>query len=448
MSLPSNSLSRGAANFTVSNSDVVSTNIDNNTSATHASANSLTFSGKSVVDSGQRGEFLPQLPPVNTEPHGFAQDIPKDATSIIDRSIAASKPDSPQLLATGIPDKERLLATIRTISEIQPIENADNIEVATVDGWKVVVAKSDFQPGQPVIFCEIDSILPVRDEFEFLRKSSHTVLPDGSEGFRLRTIKLRGQLSQGLVLPLSTLGNDVPVNPGDDVTSKLGIKKYEPAGGLPEGDYIKGRFPHFIPKSNEVRIQNLQSEFDTFKDKKFYVSEKLDGTSSTFYLRNNEYGVCSKNYQLQTDTDHPLCQIASENNIESKLRGLGRNIAIQAEVIGQKIGGNPYALKDNEIYVFNIYDIDKLSYMKKDEMEKICQEIGLPTCPVVSDSKELAATVADVLVDADGKSKVNNKKNREGLVYVFDGNNPKERISFKAVSNNYLLKEKPIKKAR
>ncbi|WP_422465631.1 RNA ligase (ATP) [Endozoicomonas sp. ALC013] len=441
MSLPSDSLSRGAANFTVSGSDSVQSSIDNT-----ASANNSTFSGKTVADSGQKGEFLPQLPPLNTEPPGFAQDIAKDSTSITDRSIAASQSDAPQPLAnTGIPDDVRKLATIRTISEIQPIKNADKIEVATVDGWKVVVEKSEFKPGQSVIFCEIDSVLPVRDEFEFLSKSSHIVLPDGSEGYRLRTIKLRGQLSQGLVLPLSILGKDVTVNVGDDVTAKLDIKKYERPGSLSDRDFIKGYFPFFIPKSDEERIQNLHSIFDSFKDKKFYVSEKLNGTSSTFYLRNNDFGICSKNYELKTDRDHPLGKVASKNDIESKLRSLGKNIAIQAEVVGHKIEANPYELEELQLFVFNIYDIDKQSYIKKAEMEKICQEIGLPICPVVSNNKELAATIDKVLVDANGKSKLNNQKKREGLVYVFDGNDPEERVSFKVISNNYLLKDNTVK---
>lgn len=445
MAFPSDSLSMSFAELTVVNSNSTSSGIDKNTSGLHAS-NCLAFSGKSVVGSGQTGEIAQQLPSVNRQAHSSeqapAEAVAKDATPFIDRSIAVDKPDSAQLSAnTGLPEKGRLLATIRTISEIQPIENADNIEVATVDGWKVVVVKSEFKAGQPVIYCEIDSILPVRDEFEFLRKSSHIVLPDGSEGFRLKTIKLRGQISQGLLLPLATLGDGVQVKPGDDVTATLGITKYEPMV-VPADDCIKGFFPHFVPKTDEERIQNLKAKFDTFKDKKFYVSEKVDGTSATFYLRNESFGVCSRNYELKTDSGNTLCRVASKHSIEAKLRNLGRNIAIQAEVIGPKIQGNQYVINGNECYVFNIYDIDQQSYLKKYEMEKICKDLALPTCPVVSDGKDLPATIAGVLAEADGQSKVNNKKKREGLVFVFDGNNPGERISFKAISNKYLLKAK------
>ena len=450
MTYPSNSLSMSSAEFTVVKSDSTPSGMDKNTSALHAS-NCLAFSRMSVVDSDQIGESAQQLPSVNRQAHSSGQAIAKDPTPFVDRSIAVDKPDSAQLSAnTGLPETGRLLATIRTISEIQPIENADNIEVATVDGWKVVVVKSDFKAGQPVIYCEIDSILPVRDEFEFLRKSSHIVLPDGTEGFRLRTIKLRGQLSQGLLLPLATLGNGVEVKPGDDVTATLGITKYEPIPAeLPADVCIKGLFPHFVPKTDEKRIQNLKAKFDTFKDKKFYISEKLDGTSATFYLRNEAFGVCSRNYELKTDSDNTLCRVACKHSIEEKLRSLGRNIAIQAEVIGPTIQGNQYAINGNACYVFNIYDIDQQSYLKKYEMEKICKDLALPTCPVVSDGKDLPATIDGVLAEADGQSKVNNKKKREGLVFVFDGNKPEERISFKAISNKFLLKAKcPLKYVR
>ena len=445
MTYPSNSLSMNPGEFTVVKSDSTPSGMDKNTSALHAS-NCLAFSRMSVVDSDQIGESAQQLPSVNRQAHSsgqtLAEAIAKDATPFVDRSIAVDKPDSVQLSANpGLPEKGRLLATIRTISEIKPIVNADNIEVATVDGWKVVVAKSDFKPGQPVIYCEIDSILPVRDEFEFLRKSSHIVLPDGTEGFRLRTIKLRGQLSQGLLLPLATLGNGAEVKPGDDVTATLGITKYEPMPTVVPADVcIKGLFPHFVPKTDEERIQNLKAKFDTFKDKKFYISEKLDGTSATFYLRNEAFGVCSRNYELKTDSGNTLCRVACQHSIEAKLRNLGRNIAIQAEVIGEKIQANRYTINGNACYVFNIYDIDQQSYLKKSEMEKICQDLGLPTCPVVSGGRKLPATIDGVLAEADGQSKVNNKKKREGLVFVFDGDNPRERISFKAISNKFLLK--------
>ena len=112
----------------------------------------------------------------------------------------------------------RHLATIREITTLRPIAGADRIEVAQVDGWECVVQKGEFHTGEHIVYIEVDSIVPERPEFEFLRDRK----------FRVRTIKLRGQVSQGLVLPLSILPNGAPADLGADVTDVLGIKKYDP----------------------------------------------------------------------------------------------------------------------------------------------------------------------------------------------------------------------------
>lgn len=118
----------------------------------------------------------------------------------------------------------RKLATVRTISQITPIQGADRIELAVVDGWKCVIKKGEFAVGDRVVYCEIDSFLPIRDEFEFLRSSSFKRM-DEREGFRLRTVRLRGQISQGLLLSTSILEQSPEL--GDDVSDQLGIVKYE-----------------------------------------------------------------------------------------------------------------------------------------------------------------------------------------------------------------------------
>jgi RNA ligase (TIGR02306 family) len=187
---------------------------------------------------------------------------------------------------------ERKLASIRVISDIQPIEGADKIELAIVDGWKVVVAKEvGHKVGNMVVYCEIDSYLPVRDEFEFLRKSSYKKMSDGTEGFRLKTIKLRGQVSQGLILPMSVVEyTNVQFEVGMDVTNLLGIVKYEPPIPAELAGKVKGLFPSFIRKTDEERIQNLSSEYDELKNHTYYVTEKLDGSSATFYIKDGEFG--------------------------------------------------------------------------------------------------------------------------------------------------------------
>ena len=196
---------------------------------------------------------------------------------------------------------ERKLASVRKISDIQSIPGADMIELAIVDGWKVVVAKNvGHKVGDMVVYCEIDSFLPIKEEFEFLRKSSYKKMSDGTEGFRLRSIKLKGQISQGLVLPLKDLQlpNKDLLEVGMDVTKELGIVKYERPIPAELSGKIKGLFPSFLRKTDEERIQNLSNEYENLKQHKFYVTEKLDGSSATFYSKDGVFGVCSRNLEL------------------------------------------------------------------------------------------------------------------------------------------------------
>lgn len=226
----------------------------------------------------------------------------------------------------------RQLATIRKIASIRPIKGADLIEVAQIDGWECVVQRGEFWVGERIVYIEVDSIVPERPEFEFLRDRK----------FRVRTIKLRGQVSQGLVLPLSILPPGTSTNLGADVTDALGIKKYDPetqqeAALLtrqpekPKNPIIrflmrfgwykklfvkpkrKGGFPDWIVKTDENRIQNLSTLFDIERKKgtKFSVTEKMDGQSATYFLRRlskrkYEFGVCSRNIRLGSPDNNSL----------------------------------------------------------------------------------------------------------------------------------------------
>ena len=239
---------------------------------------------------------------------------------------------------------ERKLATIRQITDIRPIEGADMIELASVGGWNVVVAKNvGHKVGDMVVYCEIDSFLPIKEEFEFLRKSSYKKMGD-QEGFRLKTIKLRGQVSQGLILPMSVFGEfGWTAYEGLDVTERLGIVKYEPPIPAELSGKVKGNFPSFIPKTDEERIQNLTKEYEEWKIQskhQFYVTEKLDGSSATYYIKDGEFGVCSRNLELLETEGNTFWKVAREMDLENKMKSLGKNISLQGELIGEGIQGN------------------------------------------------------------------------------------------------------------
>ena len=348
---------------------------------------------------------------------------------------------------------ERKLATIRKIKEINPIEGADAIELAVVDGWQVVVAKNvGHQVGDLVVYCEIDSFLPIEPEFEFLRKSSYKKMGD-QEGFRLKTIKLRGQISQGLILPYSVIpiaqfatAADLPE--GMDVSEMLGIVKYEPPIPAQLAGKVKGSFPSFLRKTDEERIQNLEKEYTewTLSSKhQFYATEKLDGSSFTCYIKNGEFGVCSRNMDLLETEDNTFWAVARKLDLENKLRSFGKNICFQGEMVGSGIQGNHYNMKDQTVFFYNIFLIDEREYVGYDEFRNMLFDLDLACVPVLSypfnfpaDSVAALPTVSALLRSAEGKSVLNDKVEREGLVI----RSMDRTISFKAISNKFLLGEK------
>jgi RNA ligase (TIGR02306 family) len=342
----------------------------------------------------------------------------------------------------------RKLATVRKITDIRPIEGADMIELATVGGWNVVVGKDvGHKIGDKVIYCEIDSFLPIREEFEFLRKSSYKKMDD-QEGFRLRTIKLRGQVSQGLIVPIHILpitqfaaAHDLPE--GMDVTEMLGIVKYEPPIPAELAGKVKGGFPSFLYRTNEERVQNLVKEYDEWKYQskhQFYVTEKLDGSSATYYFNNGEFGVCSRNLELLETEENTFWKVARELDLETKMRVLGKNLCFQGELIGESVQGNPYKIKGQTVRFFTGFDIDSQKRIPFMEFVILLETLNLKYVPVLNEEYGfvLPETVEDMLKYAEGKSVLNPNTEREGIVVrSMDGT-----ISFKAISNVFLLNQK------
>jgi RNA ligase (TIGR02306 family) len=343
---------------------------------------------------------------------------------------------------------ERKLSTIRKIKDIVHIEGADAIELALVDGWQVVVAKNvGHKVGDKVVYCEIDSFLPIKEEFEFLRKSSYKKVGD-QEGFRLKTIKLRGQISQGLILPYSVIpiaqfasAYDLPE--GMDVSEMLGIVKYEPPVPAQLAGKIKGSFPSFLRKTDEERVQNLEKEYTEWgfsSNHQFYATEKLDGSSFTCYLKDGVFGVCSRNLDLLETEDNTFWQVARSLDLENKLKSLGKNICFQGEMVGSGIQGNHYKMKEQTVFFYNIYLIDEMEYMGFYDFRQTLIDLELLSVPVLSIPFQFPGdfTVSALLNEAEGKSILNPVVEREGLVI----RSLDRTISFKAISNKFLLGEK------
>lgn len=336
---------------------------------------------------------------------------------------------------------ERKLASIRRIKEINPIDGADSIELAKVDGWQVVVKKGEFSVGNLVVYCEVDSWIP-EHLAPFLFKGREF---NGVKGERLRTIKLRGQLSQGLILPKPISLMDACE--GDVVTSTLGIQKWEKPLPAQLVGQAKGFFPEFLRKTDQERCQNLTREIqDSFDNgDRFEVTIKLDGSSLTAYFKNGEVGVCSRNLELKLNDENShntFIKTATETGLLDALKAYGKNIAIQGELMGEGVQGNRENLKQHQIFVFDIYDIDKCEYLTPSERVGVFGEfknLGFTGehCPILhADIALPSGNVSDLLEFAEGSSL--NHPIREGLVFKrMDG-----QFSFKAISNKFLLKEK------
>ena len=332
----------------------------------------------------------------------------------------------------------RKLATIQKIKSLEPIPEADKIEKATVLGWQLVAKKGDFKVGGYCVYCEIDSVLPEKPEYEFLRPRK----------FRIKTVKMRGQVSQGIAFPISSIKEleDVEIKEGMDVTELIGVQKYEPPAAVMTSGQVKGGFPGFIPKTDEMRIQSVPDVLTRPENvgKRCYITEKVDGTSATYYIHDGEFGVCSRNLELlETDTNiHWM--VARQYDIENKLKALNRNIAVQGEILGQKIQGNKYKFQAHKVLIYSIFDIDKFSYLNYEDFIAVAKQAGLETVPILRDDYILGDDDVDGLVAfSNEKSMLNPQLPREGIVIrsVVEAQDPElGRLSFKVVNPEFLLK--------
>ena len=336
----------------------------------------------------------------------------------------------------------RKMATIRKIDALRPIEGADAIECAIVGGWTVVTKKGEYNPGDLVVYCEIDSFIPTAIAPYLTKPGQNPKTFEGVEGERLRTVKLRGQLSQGLLLPYATCGKICAE--GEDVSELLGIIKYEAPVPAALAGEVRGMFPSLIPKTDQERVQNLKAELAEWfaEDLHWEVTEKLEGSSMTVYCIDGEVGVCSRNLDLKRNPDNSLWRAAIKYDLEEKLKIGGRNLAVQGELVGNGIQGNIYQMRDQDFLVYDIYDIDAGRYFTPAERKAFVSVFELNHCPVLAYSARLTDTLGltnldQVLKFAEGKSVMGMIGcEREGIVFKCH----EKQVSFKAISNKYLLK--------
>jgi RNA ligase (TIGR02306 family) len=346
----------------------------------------------------------------------------------------------------------RKLVTIQEIKTVSPIRGADLIETVSFKniGWKCVSKKGDFNPGDRCLYFEIDSFLPIEEKYEFLRKSSYRKMYTGQEGFCLKTVELRKQVSQGLALPISLFPEFKDFEVGTDVTEFTNVIKFEK--DYEDEEDLKDGFPGFVEKSDQTRIQNLLHFFDEYKDVEFEESLKLDGKSITLYMFEQNIGICSRTAEYNLVPSVQPWDLTVKKGLDIALKELKRNIGLQFEFMGPGILGNRENLLTHELFLYNIYDINNSKFFKPndryeifEQLEERVKEISgqeLKHTPIINKKVkilEICPSLEFLLERVKAPSL--NHKICEGRVFKSNEYIDNERcIQFKIINNEYLLK--------
>ena len=343
----------------------------------------------------------------------------------------------------------RKLASIQRIWKIEPIEGADKIELAHVLGWQCVVNKGQFQPMDTGVYFEIDSFLPIRPEFEFMRASSYKKTDIMGEGFKLRTMRFRGQISQGLLLPISSfLELPADIQLGTDVSELLGVRKWEIEERATTGGTVIGSLPYDIPHTDETRVQENPELIQAFTGLEYYISTKMDGSSHSIGVDENGFHVTGHNYEYKDDGSSSFFELVKARGYQEKIETFVKEnglstLTIQGELCAPGIQNNRLRLVKPEWYVFTIRENGKRVGLKR--MLEICEVLGFEHVPIEEVGTDLPSkypTVESLLERADGEYPNGGKK--EGVVI-----RPTEPVfcplisaslSMKVVSNKYLLR--------
>jgi RNA ligase (TIGR02306 family) len=332
----------------------------------------------------------------------------------------------------------RSLVTIQKVKQITAIADSDFLELAHVMGWQCVVKKGEFQAGDMGVYYEVDSFLPLDERYEFLRSSSYRENVDNGNGFRIRTVKMRCQLSQGLFLPLAKFPELEGCAEGEDVTEKLNVKKWYIPETAAAGGTIIGERPYGIPASDEIRIQSATELLDELKGKPYYITTKMDGTSGIVYFIDGKIGCCSRNKEIKDEESALYWTPVYKYGLKEKLKAFGKNIVLTGEICGPGIQKNKLRLAAIEWYVFDVKDWDSGKYLPYDEAVKTCAELGVPAVPLEERGDAFGYSLEQLLEKARGKYP--SGLDKEGIV-VRSLFAPKA-VSFKVLNNDALLKEK------
>lgn len=327
------------------------------------------------------------------------------------------------------------VATIERITKLAEHSNADTLQIASVLGWTVCVKKGEFNEQDLVVYVSVDSVMAERPEFEFLR----------NKHFRIKTMKLRGQVSQGICFPLK-LWPDLHMLPeGTEVGHLIHVSHYEKPVPAQLAGSMKGFFPGFIKKTDEDNLKSYPKALEELYGKECYVTQKIDGSSATYYTKDGVFGICSRNVEFKLGEDaNAFINAGKELELEEKMLALGRNIALQGELYGPNIQGNKLGISKISLAFFSAFDIDKHKYLDKKELVDICAFLDLTMVPIVWEGK-MEFTLPELVTIANSQVYPNGSE-AEGIVLrpVVSEESVilKTNLSVKIINENFLLKYK------
>lgn len=340
-----------------------------------------------------------------------------------------------------LPNTNRKLASIQIINEIKTHQNAEKLELAKVLGWQVVINKEQLlKTNDKVIYFEIDSILPKEEWSKFMEKCK----------YRVKTIKLRGELSQGLIIPIINIFPklDREFNEGEDLTEFLKITKHEEEEIEKNGNQSSVKISSFptnfgIEKTDEPRIQSNPKILDSFLGNPYIATLKYDGTSSTFIYdeKNSEFIVCSRNNKIDKNEVDLYWKTAINYKIEEILK-TNPDFILQGEIYGPKINNNYLGVKNVKLVIFNVYSISKQKGIDYQEMVEFCKNNKLDYAELMLSGDKFDETITSLLEKVKGNYP-NTTFPREGYVFRLknDWDIKNKRSSFKVINNDFLLKK-------
>jgi RNA ligase (TIGR02306 family) len=304
------------------------------------------------------------------------------------------------------------LATIQRVTNVRNHPNGEKLDLVQVLGWQVVTKRGEYKDGDLCVYVVIDTILPEKPEFEFLR----------NKNFRIKPIRLRGEESAGIAFPLSVVpgycgltaqGDGFFFNRkdenglethgvhevGDDVAELIGVTKYEKPISPELAGQAVGHFPPFLIITDEDNLRSYPDAVPELYGRAYYITRKEDGSSGTYFQHGGEFGVCSRRIHLKESEGNGFWRIAHKYNIQEALRKAfpERSIAIQGEVVGPGVQKNPIGLTELSFRLFNIFDIQQRSYLDYEAIVKFTTDFGIPMVPIVAEGTAFGYSLEELV---------------------------------------------------